>query len=309
MKKKVITKTLSIILSLVMVITGLPLIDIDFITTTNAKTISEYNVGDIIEFGSYPQTKVTDEKLLDELNKLNLNWISYGYYIKRQKSDYMMYADVNYNGIKYRAVKFSQYRPVATVTYTTSRQEYNSLDINTTYWFKYEPLQWRVLDPDEGFLLCEKIIDSQAFNDTNTDDDYLISSIRDWINKEFYDTAFTAVEKSKIQASHYDGDANYDKIFLLSYDEVINSDYGFSSKASNKGSIRSVFGTDYAKVQGLYVVNSTASGKTYVGRSNWWLRSPSSISVQVSAVNHDGTIDTAYIHSTDVGIRPALNYR
>lgn len=40
-----------------------------------------YSKGDnYVYFGSYPQTKVTDESLIEELNSTLLNWKSYGYY-------------------------------------------------------------------------------------------------------------------------------------------------------------------------------------------------------------------------------------
>ena len=39
-----------------------------------------YDAGDIVSFGSYPQTKVTDEDLIKQLDKQSLSWKSYGYY-------------------------------------------------------------------------------------------------------------------------------------------------------------------------------------------------------------------------------------
>ena len=67
--------------------------------------VSECEVGDIIEFGSYPQSEVKDEGLLTELNLLDLDWVSYEYYSGTgveddglmYSSDYMKYADVLLN--------------------------------------------------------------------------------------------------------------------------------------------------------------------------------------------------------------------
>lgn len=82
--------------------------------------------------------------------------------------DWMKYADFTYNGTKYRAVTFSQYRPYWTDNSTSSgtNQDYNGYTTNNIYYFKYEPLKWRVLDPSTGLVLCESIIDSQAYSNT-----------------------------------------------------------------------------------------------------------------------------------------------
>ena len=90
-------KILSAVLAVVMVLCAVP------ITTyaTDSDDYCSYKVGDIIEFGSYPQSQVTDEETLKALNSLELEWVSYGYYNNYGQSDFMKYADVSYNGEKY----------------------------------------------------------------------------------------------------------------------------------------------------------------------------------------------------------------
>lgn len=186
-----------------------------------------YKVGDIIEFGSYPQSKVTDSSLVSALNSVSKNWVSYGYYSgdgsygSMKLGDWMKYADFTYNGTKYRAVIFSQYRPYSTCgvsSFDNSSQEDNGYIPNNIYYFKYEPLKWRVLDPSTGLVLCESIIDSQAYSNTiyiyGTDtyhsswnaywndaeythyaNDYATSSIRAWLNNDFYNTAFSSSQR------------------------------------------------------------------------------------------------------------------
>lgn len=289
---KKITKILSIVLSLTMIITCLPL----FGVTANAEE-KLYSVGDIVEFGSYPQSEVTDETLLAELNAKTLEWISYDYYSgtidEQVPGDFMKYADVTYNGAKYRAVTFAEYRPFATA-YTSEYtfQEENGYYTDTVYWFEYEPIQWCILDPDEGIVLSETIIDSQAYHNTvyseyddyyqdstckNYASDYKASSIREWLNDDFYNTAFTNEEKAEIFNSVqdntspfdtiYDGETTYDKIFLLSYDDVTNVEYGFVSY-ERKDASRRACGTDYAKCQGLSTEDASDA------HFFWWLRAP-----------------------------------
>ena len=337
--KNTIVKSLSVILSVMIMITALPLVGIDFSLQADAKTISQYKVGDIIEFGSYPQSKVTDSTLISSLNSLSKTWVSYGYYTgtgdwddgNMQPGDFMKYADVTYNGAKYRAVTFTQYRPYITSDTSSTdntAQDDNGYYTNTLYWFKYEPLEWRVLDPDEGFVMCESIIDSQPYNNTvyyngnkyyqdktctNYANDYATSSIREWLNNDFYNTAFTSAEKTEIQKSRqdnscpddsaYDSDTTYDKIFLLSYDEAKNSACGFSSSGYEPDTAREAQGTDYAKVQGLWVDTSSP----YYGNSWWWLRSPYYSSYYACGVYSGGSSDDSFnVGSTDIGVRPAL---
>ena len=142
-----------------------------------------YKVGDIIQFGSYPQSEVKDEALIAKLNSLApewKDWTSYEYYFYNEetysleKGDYARYVDIEVAGKKYRGVRYTK----------TAGGVYNGYEIGTTYWFKFETLEWIVLDPEEGFVLCKDIIDSQAFDYTTNNYEY--SSIRNWLNNNFY---------------------------------------------------------------------------------------------------------------------------
>ncbi len=284
---KNIKKFLSVFMALIMTLS--------IVSITAVAEEPLYSVGDIIEFGSYPQSEVKDETLLAELNAQTLEWISYDYYSgtidEQVPGDFMKYADVSYNGNKYRAVTFTEYRPMATAyNNDLSLQADNGYYTNTVYWFEYEPIKWCILDPDEGLVLSETIIDSQAYHNTMYSEygnwyqdssceklanDYKASSIREWLNDDFYNTAFTAEEKVEIFNSVqdntspfdniYDGETTYDKIFLSSCDDVLNEDYGFVSHKRTDVS-RCAKGTDYAKCQGLSTEDVT---DIYFC---WWLR-------------------------------------
>lgn len=312
-----------------------------------------YNEGKLV-IGSYPQSEVKDEALLASLNAQTLNWQSYGYFVGTGSADgastpddFMKYADIVYNGAKYRAVTFESYRMVSTyvpsLTETSmfyrSQQYNNGYRINTVYWFKYEPLEWRVLDKDAGLVMTESIIDSQAFSNEYTEllqetelnyynydgkyaNDWATSSIREWLNEDFYNTAFTDVEKNAIADTTHenkstgslDGYSYYDvynqpdttdKVFLLSYADVRNSAYGFSTDKNACDSARFGWGTDYAKCQGLNI--GSWSGYDFDGASYWLLRSPSFDSGRTGYVYSMGTCSGEYSDcQTDSGIRPAI---
>lgn len=300
-----------------------------------------YKVGDIVEFGSYPQSKVTNSSLVSALNKVSKSWVSYGYYsgtgcyatdygtgyATMVQGDWMKYADFTYNGTKYRAVTFSQYRPSWTCNPSSAGktdQDDNGYTLNNIYYFKYEPLKWRVLDPSTGFVLCESIVDSQAYNNTiyengnywnNTEhthyaNNYATSSIRAWLNDNFYNTAFSSSQKASILTSEldnkaydskYDSETTYDKVFLLSYSEMQNTAYGFPANR-NPSPARQAKGTDYAKCQGLYVEPSS-------GCAFQRLRSASSLSEFTCGVAIEGYLildDYWIVLDTGYGVRPAL---
>lgn len=297
-----------------------------------------YKVGDIVEFGSYPQSRVTNSSLVSALNKVSKNWVSYGYYSgtgdygTMVQGDWMKYADITYNGVKYRAVFFTQYRPWCTSDTSSSDNTYqvdNGYTPNNTYYFKYEPLKWRVLDPKTGLILCEKIIDSQAYSNTiyeyGTDphgygvaywndiehthyaNDYATSSIRAWLNDDFYNTAFSSSQKASILTSkldnracstsfsEYDSETTCDKVFLLSYSEMQNTAYGFTSSSA-----RRMKGTDYAKCQGLWADSSS-------GCSDQCLRSAGGYSDYTYIVDDDGDFRSYWdVYFTSDGVRPAI---
>ncbi len=333
-------KLLSLILVAVMLVTAMP------IAMAEGNT---YKVGDIIQFGSYPQSKVTDSATITALNSKAPawdNWTSYGYYSGNgdygtmKQGDWMRYTDIMYNGNKYRGVKFTQYRPFYTKYQSSSsdtHQDDNGYSTNTVYWFKFESIDWRVLDPSTGLVMCETIIDSQPYSNTsyhnisagaffndssckNYASDYETSSIRQWLNNDFHNTAFTDSEKKEINTTilnndgyntsvgttgyeKLDSNSTNDIIFLLSYNEVINNHFGFNSSASAYDKARFAQGSDYAKSQGLLV----STDGSYYGNSYWLLRSPGYDSICCCRVNPFGYLEcNGVCDFSSNGVRPAL---
>lgn len=315
---------------------------VSFFAPKAEATGKTYKVGDIIEFGSYPQSRVTNSSLVSSLNSVSKKWVSYGYYSgddscgSMKQGNWMKYADFTYNGTKYRAVTFSKYRPSKTEysSYSDTCQDDNGYTTNNIYYFEYEPLKWRVLDPSTGFVFCESIIDSQAYSNktyeygrdpydeynarwndtkhTHYANDYATSSIRAWLNDDFYNTAFSSSQKVDILTSEldnraystsfsgYDSETTYDKVFLLSWSEMQNTAYGFPAN-SDSSSARQAKGTDYAKCQGLWV---DSSDECFGQR----LRSAGCDSESTCHVDSDGglVIFMWEANNTDFGIRPAI---
>ena len=344
MKKQTMKRIFTVILAVCMLLSIAPV-------TMAADTADDgYQKGEIIEFGSYPQSKVTDDSIISALNNILTDdmWVSYGYYIGTDTAydgnmtsyDYMKYADLELNGEKYRAVRFSQYRPEltsSTSSETNSMQDNNGYYLNTTYFFKYEPLTWTVLDPEEGFVIAEKSIDAQAYENysyyvnseseewvyNGKDCKYLANdwskcSLREWLNKDFFNTAFTAEEKAQIGKSYLnnnstydpslDGAGTFDKIFTISILDAMNGDYGFDTGASNSDFARIKPATDYAMCQGAEVTDTDGT-VLY-----WWLRTAGFYSAFAFGVSSGGVIAGSgnsgqySVNNTNMGVVPAFKF-
>lgn len=347
MKKQTMKRIFTVILAVCMLLSIAP------VTMAADTADGGYQKGDIIEFGSYPQSKVTNPRIISALDGFLTDdvWVSYDYYIgtdteydgKMTASDYMKYADLELNGEKYRAVRFSQYRPTVTSDVSseaTSVQDNNGYELNTTYFFKYEPLTWTVLDPEEGYVMSNIAIDAQAYENFSYYDpdsfdsasgpmvyngkdckylanDWSKSSLREWLNKDFYNTAFTAEEKAQIGktyldntntfSSKYDCAGTFDKIFTISIIDAINSDYGFDEDGSHTDFARARPATDYAKCQGVDAADTTGT------LPYWWLRTTGFYGAFAFGVSPNGRIVSSgggyyNVNRTDMGVVPAFKF-
>ncbi len=195
-------------------------------------------------FGSYPQTKVSDDSIISNLNTLagtlptstnTYKWTDYGYYRGGSASSYMYYIDIDEDlagDYDYRGVYFTWYRPF----YITGRfddysqyfQSTNGYSTNIVYWFKYEPIKWNILktENNKALIISDLILDSQDYNYTTSSrssatvdqgnttsstiyaNNYMYSHIRSWLNITFYDTAFSALEKEIIEITEVDNSAS-----------------------------------------------------------------------------------------------------
>ncbi len=311
---------------------------------TDTVRISDCEVGDIIEFGWYPQTEVTDEELIAALNTEaeDSEWISYRYYsgtglwlngLMSQK-DYMRYCDVVYGSDKYRGVVFDTYRPDTTGHETDTKGIYSSQDdngyyIGTIYWFKYEPIEWRVIDPDTGMVISETILDAQAYNNyvfcrdgalyddmsifwgnsskTYHANNYAKSSMREWLNDDFYNMAFSIEQQNIIETTELENlncvskntsETTYDKIYLPSLNEWENKIYTINPDIAGGQP-----GSDYAKCQGLTKHYDDVNFR-------WRLRTAgkTTYSTCVAYTEQSVAVSSGILSSFSAsGIRPALN--
>lgn len=107
-----------------------------------------------------------------------------------------------------------------------------------------EPILWRVLqiNKKEMLLLSEYALDVQPFHTCSEEVTWEDSSVRKWLNTEFYQKALagweTAVKEVTCKASDNQtygtdgGNDTKDKVFLLAWEDTYNEAYGFPKALS-----------------------------------------------------------------------------
>lgn len=132
-----------------------------------------------------------------------------------------------------------------------------------------EPIKWRVLsvDGEDAFIISDQSLDCRPFADTEKGASWENSTIRKWLNNDFYKCAFNDEEQLCIKETDvinndyytfYQGDVygimqwgtnegyyTKDKVYLLSIEEARNYKYGFS--VSEMAESQESNPTDYAK--------------------------------------------------------------
>ena len=157
------------------------------------------------------------------------------------------------------------------------------------------PIKWRVLsvDGDDAFLLADKNLDVQSYNEEYKAVTWETCTLRKWLNGTFLDTAFTAEEQAAIKDTTVVNDDNpaygteggadtIDKVYLLSIAEASNPAYGFYHLFQLEAS-------DTRVVKNTLLVADKVKTDTGSEATNWWLRSPgTNIGHCAADVHHQG---------------------
>lgn len=192
--------------------------------------------GDNIYFGYWPQTLERDETVVAKLNEIAgtpplprdkenpYNWESH------EGTTYMWQKIVIYNGTKYLGVQMNDYRAsgVYSLTSYIMKNGYFTFEV---YWFKYEPIKWRILTTsgNSAYIMSDIALDSFSIqpdrkeenrdglyasynNSTGVPDGTYANNweycfLRQWLNETFYNEVFNKLQKEIIQTTHLDNTA------------------------------------------------------------------------------------------------------
>ena len=192
--------------------------------------------GDYIYFGHWPQTCERDENVVAKLNEMAgtpplprdnanpYNWESH------EGTTYMWQKIVIYNGTKYLGVQMNEYRASGIDALYDEITDNGYYRLNV-YWFKYEPIKWRILTTsgNSAFIMSDIALDffsmqpnrkseirdgllasynnSAGVPDGTYANNWEYSFIRSWLNETFYNEVFNDLQKEIIKTTRLDNSA------------------------------------------------------------------------------------------------------
>ena len=175
------------------------------------------------------------------------------------------------------------------------------------------PIEWLVLENDgeTALLISRYALDSKTYHNTMRGKiTWEQCALRNWLNNEFYNRAFSTEEKQCILQSDVSADKNpknstnpgnatKDNVFLLS---IVEANKYFKSDDARKCAP-----TDYAIQQGAYASDSyKVEGRRACW---WWLRSPGYYSNIAALVLTDGSINYGSVDLSSDAVRPCVRVR
>ena len=269
--------------------------------------------GKSLTYGLYPQTHVSEETEKSTVDSLNA----------------MTAAEAEGNGWYLLDGEYYAKAAANSYDYGYKFDDGTAISSGTAYWFRCEPIKWDILKTEEGsyFLLSDRLLDAHRYNEDYTGkkngyyaNSYENSEIRAWLNGTFYNSAF-ALDSSLVMETEVDNsasttysssnsyacDATKDKVFLPSYQDYKNADYGFSTSYSDYDAARQCKTTDWARAN--YALCSTSS--SYYNNGWYWTRSPNpSDSCYASCVIYGGSLNSGnYVYGSCSAVRPCLKLR
>lgn len=215
----------------------------DVCTTCNECNPVKYTrEGNYIYFGYWPQTLERDENVIAKLNEVAGTIPEYTIYTVLEKpenwsyyenSKDIWYIDVIYSGTKYRGIYMKEFRPAVYGSLGYSKISENGYTNHQVYWFKVEPIKWRILTTSNNSAYIMSDIALDAFwlepnrgeagfyngeygifrKDLNGNMDgtyannWEYCSLRRWLNETFYNEVFNDLQKEIIQTTRLDNSA------------------------------------------------------------------------------------------------------
>lgn len=210
----------------------------------------------------------------------------------------------------------------------------NDLDIVT-------PISWEILEKrgTRLLLISEFCLDWNFYNGNcmlfgpSADTTWENSTIREDLNSSFLEESFIPREKAMIVTAEIKtmpnpicgnnpGKVTHDKVFLLSYDEVLKYYSKRDGEPLSDDEIYRLNGEIISKREQFFNVGNFAArsdilmfqkhsdNKFEIYREDyqWWLRTPGSTQKEVAVINEYGEIDFGGVSSSadEIGIRPAM---
>ena len=198
--------------------------------------------GDNIYFGYWPQTLERDETVVAKLNEMAGTIPEYTIYTVLEKPENWLYyenskdiwyIDVIYSGTKYRGFYMKEFRPAVYGSLGYSYISANHYTNHQVYWFKVEPIKWRILTTsgNSAYIMSDIALDAfwlepnrrgagfykgeygifRGAKKSDVDGTYANNweycFLRRWLNETFYNEVFNDLQKEIIKTTRLDNSA------------------------------------------------------------------------------------------------------
>ena len=230
------------------------------------------------------QVEMSDEKYISEETKNN---------IKNDDKLVISYElDINDRKHTLKIGNVDTY--VAFGKYITGRND----ELNDLYWL----VAYKDEAKKKALLLTKEAIDCIPYNDKDEVITWENSYLREWMNYDFYNLAFSDIEKKKIiktfhinSDEEYGGNDTYDNVFALSKNEVLQyMPYGHLACSA----------TNYAVKEKRAYSEKSYNGKSY---TNYLIRTPAQNGYSTMTVFTDGQMyPQKMVNAKTVAIRPSI---
>ena len=301
-------------------------------------SIYERDNATYVEFGRFPQHVLDNQRTIAELKtKIASGELTpdptTGYYTYKNT----LYAKATNNPFQNEAENYHAFFSNA-----------EEIKKDEECFFIVAPIKWRVISGDanaagaELLLLSENVLSAGLFREDKTvrsapdgtpvyASNWENSDIRTYLNGAFLNEAFMATERAtfvrpttvdfsiktvnqtKNHKRYANGTSCVDTVFLLSYADMHNAEYGWSAK-TKEDALKAAKATDYAKALGAYAnpkLDKEADGTDgYIfDAAHWWLRSSGDYEGRAEVISSRGTACTYSVESKAIGIRPSITLK
>lgn len=247
-----------------------------------------------IYYGFYPQSVISSAEMRSALNTSAILQDN-GWYL--YDDDYYVKMKGNPNG-GYNYYHFN---------------DGSLINKDSNYWFKVEPIEWMIVEVnDDVFLTSKLLIDTHIYDEEEPY--YISSSIRDYLNNEFYNNAFldnsyilkTIVDNSASTTSDkynpFVSENTEDKVFLMSYADYPKNEKKGLIEFNNDVSNTICLTSEYARAKGASTIIRGAN----LHAASYWTRSPLNKSFVWHQTSSGNVLNGGSIDDTGTCVRPCI---
>ena len=236
------------------------------------------------------------------------------------------------------AVWFFRLLPERTFESELAALENAAIGDTVAFGSSRNPQEWTVLEKngDELLLLSRRAVAVSRYNASSADTAWEKSDIRQWLNGEYYETAFGKRERALLRETSPDGDGNsyggygygvsdddgeaYDDGYI--YDDGEGVDFlSYTPAADGKAAVTDIFFLPDLKEVNLHLKtpadkrclaplpekNETAEGEAPAEYIGWWLRTQTNQGMPACYIDENGEAQYDYYgEDPALGVRPAV---